>query len=417
MSMSYGRLNLHAAVLLVVVTTSVLLVHCQSIRTFPLDLSPYEAEAGLLSNHNPCSHWEYYVPDSSEMRDEVYTRRHIRVNFHFLYPADSSVNIPIDKTSHFVRHLMYNLYAGLSDNRRMKLPRGNNTPNLPVNYRYMLYPGWDHPEGPGIYHHFDDDQYWMLNKGKNRNNFDRTVVNKYAVGLDSVVNIFLLPPHPDSLASPTYNATINGVALGNAVKISANFRPEMSLWSLRGIFDHELGHVLGLRHSWRGMDGCPDTPPHPNCWNYTRTSPCDSLVSNNVMDYNAWQQSWTPCQLGRVNAQFHNLRSRTRQLLVKDWCEESKRPPLEIRDSVVWNGAVDLNTSIIVKSGGHLSINCRLSLPPDGYILVEKGGSLSLNDAFVHQDCGLPWRGIYYETKYRKGEKSISVSEGSYIVF
>ncbi|TVR79836.1 MAG: hypothetical protein EA409_08900 [Saprospirales bacterium] len=412
-----GKLNVPFAVLLVVVTVSLLIVQCQSLRTVPLDLSHYEVEFASLSNHNPCSHWEYYVPDSLERRNEVYPMRQIRVNFHFLYPSDSSVNIPIQKTSHFVRHLMYNLDAGLSDNRRMKLPRGNNTPNLPVNYRYLLYPDWDHPEGPGIYHHFDDDHYWMLNKGRSRNNFDRTVVNKYAVGLDSVVNVFLLPPHPDSLASPTYNATINGIAMGHAVKISADFQTDMSLWSLRGIFDHELGHVLGLRHSWRGMDGCPDTPAHPNCWNYTRTGPCDSLVSNNVMDYNAWQQSWTPCQLGRINAQFHNLRSRVRNLLVRDWCEEATRPPLEVRDSITWYGAVDLNTSLIIKRGGHLSINCRLSLPPDGFILVENGGSLSLNDAFIHQDCGMPWRGVFYETKNKRTEHAISISGESFVVF
>ncbi|PIP55023.1 MAG: hypothetical protein COX07_02175 [Bacteroidetes bacterium CG23_combo_of_CG06-09_8_20_14_all_32_9] len=59
---------------------------------------------------------------------------------------------------------------------------------------------------------------------------------------------------------------------------------------------HELGHNLGLWHTWSQYDYCDDTPYNQGCWNLNEpsTNPLCSLitnVTNNVMDYDQLCQS------------------------------------------------------------------------------------------------------------------------------
>ncbi|OJX88816.1 MAG: hypothetical protein BGP01_05625 [Paludibacter sp. 47-17] len=61
---------------------------------------------------------------------------------------------------------------------------------------------------------------------------------------------------------------------------------------------HEMGHIMGLEHSWIANDGCDDTPPNPNCWDQHN---CDSVHSNNTMDYNNCQCAFTQCQINKMH--------------------------------------------------------------------------------------------------------------------
>src|SRR5690625_7532781 len=92
-----------------------------------------------------------------------------------------------------------------------------------------------------------------------------------------------------------YGGLINGIALRNAIKISGPLRELQEVWRYSGMFNHEVGHILGLRHSWTG-EQCHDTPAHSNCWNFTNDgSVCYSLVSNYVMVSNAFHSAFIPC--------------------------------------------------------------------------------------------------------------------------
>jgi hypothetical protein len=357
----------------------------QSLRISPEEL----AKAGP----NPvCNDYASYIPDT--LRLEYTPMKYIRVNVHFMNSSDSTRNFNYPEGIKKAHDLINAANHDIKNNKKMWLPLGNDTPALPPQYRMKITPRPGSPGDEGVYFHYDDDLYYYVMKGRNDNRGKRKVIDAYGVALDTVLNIFILPHHPDSVASETYKPHFGGVALRNGVKLTGWYENGVSEWSVRYVLNHEVGHILGLMHTWSGNDGCDDTPNHPKCWNFTEEPPCDSLVSNNVMDYNANQNAWSPCQIGKIHQAFSNEKHNCRRFLEPNWRELHEDRHIFIADSVYWSGAKDLEGHLTIRPGGVLRVGCRVSLPKDGRVTVERGGSLILDGGWFHNACDDPWQGI-----------------------
>ncbi|MCF8237560.1 MAG: hypothetical protein K9I85_05350 [Saprospiraceae bacterium] len=352
-----------------------------------------------VSLKQPCRKYPAYVPDST-VNGQLVPERIIRVNYHILNSSDTSHAFLAEIGTPYVQELTREINKKFAENIPMSLPAAQGTPVLPTRIRLEIAPirgmFWD----DGVYYHFDDELYAYVHKGRNRNNSDMRVIKKYAIQPDSVLNIFILPHHPDSVKSTTYSAGGGGIALGKAIKLSGIITTGLPPSEFAGMTVHEIGHIMGLGHTWRYSDGCDDTPHHPNCF-YPGEPPCDSLISNNVMDYNHWQQAWTPCQLGQAHRNLSRRSGTARSLLKRNWCDPLPDYNLTITDTQVWEGEVDLFGDVIIAAGGHLTIRCEVSFPQGSRLLVQPGGQLVIDGGLLTNDCGLPWQGVILGCKGR----------------
>jgi hypothetical protein len=244
----------------------------------------------------------------------------------------------------------------------------------------------------------------MNKKAKSANNvFDRRQYELFGKQKDTVINVILIEHHPDSLKSPTYKASNDGVGMGGWAKVTGSYHlwkyPQVvngdtikfGSWNMSGLFIHELGHCLGLQHTWAGNDGCDDTPKNPGCWNYGEP-PCD-VVSNNVMDYNAYQDAITPCQLAKVNHNFFRDAGQ-RRFINEDWCKTDNSNYI-IRGNVTWSRLVDMQGNILIRDKSALTIECDLSLPPGAKIILQPKATLILNGGSITTRCTAgEWNGI-----------------------
>lgn len=348
--------------------------------------APPPGYAGLLT-------WQHYLPDPAH--PEYMPIRYVRVNFHVMNSRDSSHNFKPTAAKAYLKDLLERSNVELDTNwRNWRSPEG--TKILPKRYRYVLSPQ-PVPGDDGFYFHFDDAHYKLVYIGEHQNNYDRDVIDKYGIGTDSIINVFVQVHPDDSLRSRTYRSTDQGIALGTALKMANLYESKGEPQRFVGLFNHEVGHILGLSHAWT-EDGCPDTDNHPNrCWMWSETGPCRDQASDNMMDYNTYKVALTPCQIGRVHATFSSEMHPVRRCLLPTWCVRNPAMDVVIRDSVHWAGARDLEGHLTIAKGGALRLSGRLSLPADAQITVEPGGRLWLDGARIHNACRDTWKGIFVE--------------------
>ena len=352
-------------------------------------LAPYMSVQKVPTGfRSTCSEALNYAPDLD--RPLEYYPHQVRINVHFMDAEKGKFNFERKEGEIYFKKMKKNAEMRLRVNEKMNLPEGNDTPVLPANYTYKLT-NMDTEIGRSPFaFHKDQELYWFLSKGGNRNNSSKKVLEKYQQDEGEVLNIFIQPTHPDSVASKTYKVDRTGIAMGTNVKIAGVYERGEPAWKHATNLNHEIAHVLGLSHSWYRNDGCDDTPPNNNCWSSSKKRKC----SNNMMDYNSSQMALTPCQIGRMHRNFHRAESKQRKLLVPIWCEEDETQSIIIDEDRQWLGSKDLMNDVIVKEGVTLEIYCRVSMAAGRKMTVEPGATLKLYNAQLHNDCGDTWEGI-----------------------
>jgi hypothetical protein len=356
-----------------------------------------------------CGQFEQYIPESEE--DPAFPTRIILMEFHYMNSEDSTQNYQGETAVRFSQEMIDAVNEHFANNQPMWLPLGNSTPVKPIKIRCQMAMDPVEPNRPAVYFHYDDEHYYFVSRGANRNNSDPSVFKKYKTR-DSVLSVFVMPHHRDSIVSPTYPVYESGISLREGLKLAGLFEKNKTHGkSGRGLLAHELGHTLGLSHTWPGYDGCDDTPAHTNCWNFGPEPPCDKEVSNNLMDYNPYQTALTPCQIGKMHLQIARLGSPQRRITRHDWCDLDTTYNIRVSDSVTWMGSRDLKGNISIEEGGSLSLHCRVSMPENSHIYVAPGATLYLHDAWLHNSCGRTWDGIVIGKKGKLNGKIVLLGD------
>ena len=335
--------------------------------------------------------------------------RRIRINVHFMDSKSGKDNFGEKKGRSYMKQLIANANDRLTRNAKMKIPVDNDTPNLSPQYQYVVTPTG--PNDDGFFFHKDDELSYFLNKGKDKNNYNRDVIKKYAISDDTILNIFVMPHHPDSVKTGRYKPVSTGIALGTSLKLAGLVEQPEKPWNFATLLNHEVGHIFGLRHSWYKNDGCDDTPVHKNCWQPDGTEKCPEPGSNNMMDYNNSQMAITPCQLGKIHKNFSSVNSDLRQLVIPSWCDFDGSKTIVVNDQTQWRGSLDLSHNVVIKKGGVLTIKCRLSMARNSSITVEPGGKLILDHCRIHNDCGDTWNGIQVASNKKESGELIYMGE------
>lgn len=378
-----------------------------------------------------CSDFMNYAPD--ENHPEYTPTKFIRVNMHFMQPPVDAPYFIEKEAIKLAYDLMYYINNRLANNNKMNLPIGNDTPVLPVQVQCILTGAEGDTSDKGIYFHRDNELCYFNKKDMAGNSLSFKLYEKYGVGKGKILNLFLQEHHPDSMMSYTYKASLDGVGMPVCTKVAGIYQYLVDsskyekgrfgykeAWTVASIFSHEIGHSLGLSHTWNGNDGCDDTPLNAPCWDYSSGSPCNDVqtISNNVMDYNPLQNAYTPCQIAKIQYGLYRENSPTRKLVIENWCQYNPMGSVVITDSVIWNATKYLSGDIVIEPNGILVVRCTVGLPEKGKIIVKPEGKLIVeDDGRLINICGQKWEGIeiWHDRKEHKKGRVIATTSGNII--
>jgi hypothetical protein len=162
---------------------------------------------------------------------------------------------------------------------------------------------------------------------------------------------------------------------------------------------------LGLSHTWNINDGCDDTPQSRSCYSKYDDAECDSIWTNNMMDYNAYQDALSPCQIGKIHWNIQNNKN-VRKFILNTWCNPDVFEDIKInRGNIIeWRCNKDIAGNLILQENSVLKILCNISMPQESKIIIKPGAKLILDGALITNDCGKEWKGIeIWKTEQKVG--------------
>ncbi|MBL7827717.1 MAG: T9SS type A sorting domain-containing protein, partial [Saprospiraceae bacterium] len=219
------------------------------------------------------------------------------------------------------------------------------------------------------------------------------------------------------LHDPSYNdggvpKTAAGYASGSnrVVMFNVGYYPDDPLlldWNFK-VFNHEVGHCLGLGHAYLCGNECVVVPgdlaPVLECDIEEQVCQeidngfgvpliCDWGNSNNLMSSGPGCLALSPCQWSEA---YGNLYNHSRSY-TDIGCDHLSASPIFINqgEDVVWERGKLLFNDVRVKTGGKLTIKCAAYFKTGYGIVVEKGGKLIVDGGLLSNLCpDTRWRGI-----------------------
>ena len=206
-----------------------------------------------------------------------------------------------------------------------------------------------------------------------------SIYDNFGINKGSEINVFfyLNPRFP-----------VGGGCAGSAyVNMHNTSMLSIALWSHAQLLAHELGHSLGLPHTWQ--DSFDDTF-FPD--NNTSGLPCNTTsISNNIMGYNTCRSYLSPKQLGFVH---WNILSHPYKMKYIACCQDTLNFEMHITNDTDINHCMYFDKNVIIDSGVTVSSFCTLYFTNNARLIVRPGGKLVVDGGTLTSACaGEMWQG------------------------
>lgn len=181
-------------------------------------------------------------------------------------------------------------------------------------------------------------------------------------------------------------------------------------YGLISLLAHELGHALGLCHTYLG-GGCSTTieslrstgnffddhfgsypgrcPDLAGAWNANPYINNSDRTTNNIMGGTVYRDYWSPKQIGAMhrNLVFNNIRKYLKYSV-------RNTNPIMVSTDEIWDFDMILDRDIQINSLGSITLTKNIQMPDNGIIELNSGGVMSINSCVVKNTFGNYWRGI-----------------------
>lgn len=299
----------------------------------------------------------------------------IRLNLHVMQKADGSGNFQNNATTTSYLESLINGVNGMYSGIQPPIWNGNKTDSYITDSKIRF-------QIDAIYFHQDDvaNQTKPYDESYGKDNYS----SKYGVNIDGSINVFF------SELTNYYFIAGNGFGLigeaRNCVGMYSyyyNYLNNPSSFNVAVFtFAHELGHELGLMHTYQPPSGdeLSDTYyPEGASWCNCGT---DLNCSNNLMSASATRNYISPMQIGKM-----------RRLATVGWraklqynCSMNSTD-FVVSTSTTWNlpmclhGNVSINNSV-------LTVNCKVFMPNSKVIDIGSNAKLILDNGQMTNNCG-----------------------------
>ncbi|MEN9348169.1 MAG: hypothetical protein RLZZ77_1680 [Bacteroidota bacterium] len=160
-------------------------------------------------------------------------------------------------------------------------------------------------------------------------------------------------------------------------------------WAEYAILLHEIGHCLGLHHSWQSsqealFELC-DTYQISGC------NPEEDInCSNNVMSYSNTRLNFNHLQLGHM----HQLLSGGFRTAMLCECVREESRDVDVTENQTWISGKVFAGNVEVPSGVTLTIKCKVNMPQGGAFIIHPGGKVIIDGGICTNSCGYYWKGF-----------------------